>query len=118
MYFNLLEAITALLLAATFHELGHFLVALAFGEALGFRFAWGKLGCIPVPRLLWTMPQLQPWQQRCIAGAGFLLEYAMLPIMLLISMHIYLYVILAHLAFYPFYAGDASDFRYFKGWIK
>lgn len=108
-----LSALITLLFAAFMHELGHGLAAAAFGELITFRFDWGRLWKIPVPRLLWKMPILPPEQQRCIAAAGFGLEFLIVPIMLYLGIYIYIFITFAHLLLYPFYAGDASDFRFF-----
>jgi hypothetical protein len=95
-----------ILLAPVMHELGHFLAALATGHRLKFRFGLAK-GI--VPRLVWDMPDMEAWKQKLVAAAGFGLEFAMIP-----AFGKYYAVFAAcHLIAYKFYAGEASDFKWF-----
>ena len=107
----------AILLACAIHEGGHYLAARFFGHKLKFRFAWG---CFGVPRFVWDMPifyQCERWKTKVIAAAGFGAEL-FAAVVLLAAWHEfgrwYAGVAVAHLAAYRWYAGDASDFRWFR----
>ena len=89
------------------HELGHWLAARLFGSRLSFRFEWGKLGPIPVPRWTWRWPDVSKGQLRIICLAGFGLEIAILPWMPLP----YQVAAVAHFIAYPFYAGESTDWK-------
>lgn len=97
------------------HEGGHFLMAKAFGQTIRFRFEWGKLfGKIPIPRGIWDMPEMEKWKQQLVAAAEFavgtglfLTGWDFAPF--------YAGVAVVHLVAYKFYAGEASDFKWFKG---
>lgn len=89
------------------HELGHSIAALLIGGRVEFTFAWGKLGPIKVPRWTWTWPEATKVQLRFICQAGFLAEVALIPFM----PWQYQTVALVHFAAYPWYAGEATDFR-------
>lgn len=89
------------------HEGGHFLAALAFGKRLQFRFSWGRLGPVPVPRWIWQWPQVDRWKLRVICHAGFALEIALIPFL----PWPYQFIAVVHYAAYPFYAGESSDFE-------
>ena len=109
----------ALILVAITHEAGHFLVALAFGQRIKFRFEWGKLfGKVPIPRGVWDMPEMEKWKQQLVAAAGFGLEFAVGAALLFTGWDFapfYAGVAVVHLVAYKFYAGEASDFKWFKG---
>ncbi len=49
------------------HEGAHYLAALLMGSRLRFRFSWGRLGKIPVPRWIWA------WPYRLVTFLHFLL---------------------------------------------
>ena len=109
--------ILAIFLYLAAHEGGHFLLALAFGKVIRFRFEWGYLGKFPIPRGIWDMPDLKRWQQKVIALAGFGAEFLFAILLtFLCPERWYLFVpaALAHLIAYPFYAGAASDFRWLQ----
>jgi hypothetical protein len=59
------------------HELGHALVALAFGQRLSFR-----LRLAPWPRGVWTMPNLPASRQAWIAKGGFGINAIVLPVLI------------------------------------
>lgn len=102
--------------AATTHELGHYAVARYLGQSISFRFEWGWLGIVPIPRGLWYMPDIERWKQRTIALGGFTLEIALAILLKSVFgtafLCYYLTVTLVHLFLYPFYAGGASDFKW------
>lgn len=113
-----MELIAAVLAAVLIHEGGHYLAALAFGKRLRFRFGWGRLfGKLPVPRGLWTMPQMASWKQRVVALAGFGTEFAAAGMLLVTCPNWalgYIPIVLVHFALYPHYAGEHSDFNYWR----
>lgn len=93
------------------HELGHWLAALAFGSRLSFTFEWGKYY---VPRWTWRWPDLvsSDWMSgrnklKLVCLAGFGLEFAILPWM----PRAYQVAAVIHFIAYPFYAGEASDWK-------
>lgn len=104
-----MELIAAVLAAIAFHEGGHFLAALAFGHRLhfyrkGFRF-------------LWTMPDMARWKQRVVAVAGFGAEFLIAGALAACCpswAQWYVPVALLHLVLYPHYAGEASDFKFWR----
>ena len=109
--------VIAVLLAGAIHEGGHYLAARFFGHRLRFRFAWGRFG---VPRFVWNMPHFFPtemWKAKVIAAAGFGAEF-LAAIVLLAAWRgfgrWYAGAALAHLVAYPWYAGEASDFKWFR----
>ena len=96
------------------HEGGHYLAALAFGERLKFRFEWGKLfGIVPVPRWVWTMPDMAEWKQRVVAVAGFGTEFLCAGAAGALGWLWLLLVASVHIIAYSFYAGESSDFKWF-----
>lgn len=97
----------SVLLIPLIHEFGHWLAALAFGSRLSFTFEWGKLGPIPVPRWTWRWPDVERWKLRIICLAGFGLELGIAPFMPLP----YRVAAIVHFLAYPFYAGEASDWK-------
>lgn len=117
----------AAVMAAFFiHEAGHFFAALYFGHMLRFRFGWGKLGEIPIPRGIWYMPSDTEAHRRIIAIAGFGAELLSAPLLYLIGLTPYPLIAVVHLLVYPLYADGVSDFRWFddgflsiskRGWI-
>ena len=110
----ILDLAAALFAAVLTHEGGHYVAALAFGHKIKFRFEWGKLfGVIPVPRGVWDMPDMEPWKQRIVALAGFGTEFACAAVAIaLLDWPWLLLVASVHLIAYPFYAGEASDFKW------
>lgn len=107
----------ATLAACIIHEGGHYLAARFFGKRLKFCFAWGRFG---VPRFIWDMPifyQCEMWKAKVIAAAGFGAEF-LTAVVLLAAWHEfglwYTGVAVAHLAAYRWYAGEASDFKWFR----
>ena len=113
----MIKLIVAISLAGIIHEGGHYLAARFFGHRLRFRFAWGRFG---VPRFVWEMPhffQCENWKRKVIAAAGFGAEL-FAAVVLLAAWHDfgrwYAGVALAHLVAYPWYAGNASDFKWFR----
>lgn len=118
----------AVMAAFLMHEAGHFLGALYFGYVLKFKFTWGALFKIWVPRLIWTMPAaLTDCQKRLVALAGFGFEIITIPIFyILVDLRLYPFVVLLHLIVYQFYAGTDNDFKWLedsflgiskRGWI-
>ena len=105
-----MELIISLTLCLVTHEGGHYVAALCFGERLKFRFAWGRWH---VPRLVWTMPEMERWKQRAVALAGFMTEGFVAGALCGAGWPWMAAVFAAHLGAYPFYAGDASDFAWF-----
>lgn len=107
----------AILFAAIIHEGGHYWAARFFGKKLRFRFAWGRFG---VPRFVWEMPhffQCEMWKAKVIAAAGFGAELFAAVVLLAAWREFgfwYTGVAVAHLAAYRWYAGDVSDFRWFR----
>ena len=106
----------SVVLAGVIHELGHYWAALWFGHKLQFRFARGRFG---VPRFVWEMPhfyQCERWKAKVIAAAGFGAEF-LAAIVLLAARHEfglwYAGAAIAHLMAYRWYAGEASDFKWF-----
>lgn len=106
----------AVILAVVVHESGHWLCARAFGEKINFRFGWGLIGDIPVPRGLWTMPDIEPWKQRMIAAAGFVAEIAVGLVLLYEQIQplasVYISFAVIHAILYKFYSGEASDYKW------
>jgi len=112
-----MKLLLAILLAWGVHEGGHYWAARFFDKRLRFRFAWGRFG---VPRFVWEMPHFFPtemWKAKVIAAAGFGAEL-FAAVVLLAAWHEfgrwYAGVPVAHLAAYRWYAGEASDFRWFR----
>ena len=89
------------------HELAHWIAALLVGSRIRFKFDWGKLGPIKIPRWTWTWPEATKTQIRFICQAGFLAEIALIPFM----PWEYQAVALIHYALYPWYAGDSTDYK-------
>lgn len=109
----LLNIILAGMVVCLTHEGGHYLTALAFGRKLKFRFEWGRLfGVVPVPRWVWFMPDMTRWEQKIVASAGFGTEFLCAGIAAELGWFWLLLVASVHLAVYPFYAGDSSDFKW------
>ena len=109
--------ILAALIACVIHEGGHYWAARFFGKRLKFRFAWGRFG---VPRFVWDMPhffQCEMWKAKVIAAAGFGAEL-LAAVVLLAAWHEfgrwYAGVAVAHFIAYWWYAGETSDFRWFR----
>lgn len=105
------------LIACIIHEGGHYLAARFFRKRLKFRFAWGRFG---VPRFIWDMPifyQCEMWKAKVIAAAGFGAELFAAVVLLAAWREFGLWyagVAVGHLAAYRWYAGEASDFRWFR----
>ena len=98
------------------HEGGHYIAARFFGEKIQFRFNLGKLfGVVPVPRYTWKMPRSFSYRQRvAVALSGFGAELGIiLPFWRTGAPWALPYACFAllHLCLYPFYAGDANDFK-------
>jgi len=93
------------------HELGHYLAALYFGKVLRFRFSFGRFY---VPRYIWNMPQMERWKQRVVAVSGFATEGFVAGALCGGGWPWMAGAFVVHLAAYPFYAGTASDFKWFK----
>lgn len=107
----------ATLTACVIHEGGHYLAARFFGKRLKFRFEWGRF-C--VPRFVWDMPifcQCEMWKAKVIAAAGFEAELFAAVVLLAAWREFGLWyagVAVAHLIAYRWYAGETSDFRWFR----
>ena len=104
-----LDIAFSILLCLLTHELSHYFAALCFGHRLRFRFAWGRFY---VPRFVWTMPKMERWKQRVVALAGFCGEGFVAGALCGAGWPWMALAFAAHLAAYPFYAGDASDFKW------
>ena len=109
--------VMAAVAACVIHEGGHYMAASFFGHRLRFRFARGRFG---VPRFIWDMPifyQCEMWKAKVIAAAGFVAEL-FAAVVLLAAWHEfglwYAGVAVAHLIAYRWYAGEASDFKWFR----
>ena len=100
----IVEILLSVAIAGLIHELGHYLVALTFGHNLVFR----RQGF----RLIWDMPNDTPQHQRLIALSGFGLEVLFIPVLFFAGLTLYPYVVILHLIAYPFYAGEANDFKW------
>ncbi len=82
MLFIFINILLSVVLAGLIHELGHFIVALGYGNFLRFELNWGRLWRIPVPRYVWYMPEELPVQaKRHVALAGFGSEFLVAPIL-------------------------------------
>lgn len=102
----------ALALCLCVHEGGHYLAALCFRKRIKFRFAWGRFY---VPRYIWNMPVMERWKQRIVAATGFGAEAFVAAILAAFGWPWMLFCFAAHFITYPFYAGEASDFKWFRG---
>ena len=92
---------------------------LFFNKSINFHFEYGNLfNFIYIPRGIWNMPNgLNRKQQKLIAGAGFTGEFIFGIILFMIYRsfsYYYLLVALLHILLYNFYAGENSDFNFFK----
>lgn len=97
------------------HEGGHYLAARFYGHKIKFRFSWGKLwGKEIVPRYIWNMPKkAKKNQKNIIALAGFGTEFLIAAIIWIATGFWPLFAFsAAHLAAYPYYAGEANDFKW------
>ena len=95
------------ILPAVIHEAAHFVAALLTGNKLKFKFGFGKLGPIPIPRYTWDKPSTTKEKLRFICQAGFVAELALVPFL----PWQYQAVALVHFAVYPWYSGEFSDFN-------
>lgn len=110
----LLNIVLAGMAACLTHEGGHYVTALAFGRKLKFRFEWGRLFGIPlIPRGIWYMPDMANWKQKTVAAAGFGTEFACAGAAMAAGWPYLLMVAALHILAYSFYAGEASDFKWF-----
>ena len=107
----LLNYIPALFLCFLVHEGGHWLAALCFGERIKFRFSFGKFY---VPRFVWEMPYMDRWKEKVVAAAGFATEGAVVGILAALGWPWMAGAFLLHFVAYPLYAGEASDFKWFR----
>lgn len=113
------------------HYCGHFVVALAFGHLL--RFKWSKIKitkkfCLPC--LSWNMPEELDLEQRAILGiAGFGAEFASVIVVVVItpwqgalghlSSCLYFVCAFQHLILYLKFTEPAeSDFQYLDEWAE
>jgi hypothetical protein len=115
----LIQVVLAILLCLLIHEGGHYFTALYFGHRLKFRFAWGKLWKIPIPRFIWTMPDMSWWAQFVTSRMGFITEFVALPLIIILTCSYsqnfwvaYLMITILHLASYDYYAGEDNDFKW------
>ena len=99
------------ILCIFFHEGGHYLASRCFGRRIKFRFSWGNP--IPVPRYVWNMPVMERGKQRIVAAAGFGAVSIVAAILAALGWPWMAFVFVAHFVAYPFYAGEASDFKWF-----
>lgn len=105
----MLSIIFSLMLCFLSHEGGHYFAALYFGKRLQFRFEWGGYYA---PRLVWAMPEMEPWKQCIVAAAGFGTELlcAVAASVLIWPWMMTFFVL--HIGLYRFYARQNSDFRW------
>ena len=106
MLFIFINILLSVVLAPLIHELGHYLTALTFGHHLVFR----RQGF----RFIWDMPEDTEAHQRLIALSGFGVEILFAPLLYLAGLWLYPWVVVVHLMAYPFYAGEANDWK----WVK
>jgi len=99
--------ILTVLLVPVAHEFGHWVAALLCGSRIHFRFQWGRLGPLPVPRWVWCWPVVSREKLRVICHAGFALELALVPFMT----WAYQAAAIAHFLAYPWYAGENNDWK-------
>jgi len=110
----LFNFIIATLLCAVAHEGGHYLVAKCFGKTINFKLDITKLfGWIPVPRGVWYMPEdLSRNKQKVVALSGFGMELIVSSLLWFAGWY-YAYIVwFFHIGLYPFYAGEANDFKF------
>jgi len=108
----LVKFLIAFLLCMIVHELGHFLVAMWFGYGIKFRFAFGNLFGLPIPRGIWDMPDEASGHERikiALAGFGFEMLIALLIIPFFWQPAA---AAVIHFLLYQFYAGEDSDFKW------
>nr|WP_314719158.1 hypothetical protein [uncultured Fretibacterium sp.] len=114
----MIQAFIAIVAAMLIHESGHFLAALFFGHRLRFEFSLGHLlRKIPVPRFTWRMPNMERWKQRVVAMAGFGAELFATVVLLFTWPGWalwYVPITFVHFALYPHYAGESSDFNFWR----
>jgi len=110
----ILSLVFAIVTGFLCHEGGHYATAKIFGKTISFHFEWGYLfGKIPVPRGIWTMPDMEKWKQKIVALAGFTVEFIVAAIFaFVLGFYMVLALAVAHLILYPLYSGDASDFKW------
>ena len=114
MLFIFINILLSVVLAGLIHELGHFIVALGYGNFLRFEFSWGHLWRIPIPRYIWYMPEeFTDRQKRHVALSGFGTEFMVAPILYFLLPY-YPLIAFLHLTIYPFYAGSVSDFQWLE----
>ena len=106
MLFIFINILLSVVLAGLIHEMGHYTAALIFGYRLSFK----RHGV----RFIWDMPNDTPKHQRLIALSGFGTEIVFAPLLYLAGLWLYPWVVAVHLMAYPFYAGEANDFRWGK----
>ena len=100
----MLNLILSVVLAVIIHELGHYLADMFLGHTLEFR----RQGI----RFIWDMPNDTAQHQRLMTLSGFDLEVLFIPILFFAGLTLYPYVVILHLIAYPFYAGEANDFKW------
>ena len=107
--------VLAAVAAMAIHEGGHYAAARRFGKRLKYRFEWGYVWKIPIPRWVWNMPYFfERWRRRVVALAGFGAELLAAPIFYCISPgfgKVYAVLAALHLVLYRFYAGEHNDFE-------
>lgn len=93
------------------HEGGHYIAARCFGKHIKFRFAWGRFY---VPRYIWNMPVMEYRKQRIVAAAGFGTEALVAAILAAFGWPWMAVCFAIHFVAYPFYAGEANDFKWLR----
>lgn len=107
-------------LCCFFHEFCHWSMAAIFDKNINFTlsFKYKLFNVIPIPRGIWYMPEgLSRTKEKLIAGAGFGGEFLLILGLYFIEAPIlkyYIVLAIIHFVAYFFYAGDASDFKWFK----
>lgn len=102
----IVEILLSIAMAGLIHELGHYLTAMFLGHTLEFK----RQGF----RFIWDMPNDTEAHQRLIAMSGFGTEILFAPLLYLAGLWLYPWAVVVHLMAYPFYAGEANDFR----WVR
>ena len=91
-------------LAFAIHESAHYLTARLYGHKLVFR----RQGI----RYIWDMPEDTKQHQKLIALSGFGAEVIVAPLLYLVGLWAYPFVVVGHLVAYKFYAGEYSDWKW------
>jgi hypothetical protein len=91
----------SILACGVVHEVGHLVAAQLLGYKISFRFV--KF------RGIWDMPDAPAHKQAIMALSGFGLEF----LVALLAGPVMSFIATLHFLAYPFYAGEASDFKWY-----